>query len=197
MSKIFETLFCKVQCLQIKIFQKYQRGFRKGFSAPYFLEVTLEKQKGAVEDKKVFGALLIDLSKTFDCLSRELIIAKINAYGFSLPPLKLIDDYLSNRQQRTMINHNFSTQEEVLLRIPQGFLLGPILFNIFSSDLFLVMKETEFNCQADNNTLYDAANTIEDATSSLQESSKKRFSWFSENQMQGNPGKCHFILSTN
>ena len=49
----------------------------------------------------------------------------------------------------------------------------------------------------DNNTLYDAADAIEDVTSSLQESSKKRFNWFSENQMQGNPGKCHFMLSTN
>ena len=62
-----------------------------------------------VEDKKVFQALLIDLSKAFDCLSYELITAKLNAYGFSLPPLKLIHDYLSNRQQRAKINHVFTS----------------------------------------------------------------------------------------
>ena len=59
------------------------------------------------------------------------------------------------------------------------------------------MKETEFTSHADNNTLYDAGNTIDDVMSSLPESSKKLFKWFSDNQMQGNSGKCHLILSTN
>ena len=65
------------------------------------------------------------------------------------------------------------------------------------SDLFLVMKETEFTSCADDNTLYDADNTIEDVISSFQESSEKLFKWFSNNQMQGNSGKYHVILSTN
>ena len=113
-----------------------------------------------------------------------------------LPALKLIHDYLSNRQQRTNINHDFSSWGEVLFGVPQGCVLGPILFNIFLSDLFLVMKETEFTSYADDNTLYDASNTIEDVISSLQESPQKLFKWFSDNQMQGNSGKCHLILST-
>ena len=77
---------------------KYQCGFRKDFSAQHPLVAMLERWKGAVNDKKVFGALLTDLSQVFDCLFYELIIAKLNAYGFSLPALKLIHDYLSNRQ---------------------------------------------------------------------------------------------------
>ena len=113
-----------------------------------------------------------------------------------LPALKLIHDYLSNRQQRTNINHDFSSWGEVLFGVPQGCVLGPILFNIFLSDLFLVMKETEFTSYADDNTLHDASNTIEDVISSLQESPEKLFKWFSDNQMQGNSGKCHLILST-
>ena len=91
----------------------------------------LGKWKGAVDDKKVFGELLTDLSKAFDCLSYELILAKLNAWGFSLPALKLIHDYLSNRQQRTKINHDFSSWEEVLFGVPQGSVLGLILFHIF------------------------------------------------------------------
>ena len=59
------------------------------------------------------------------------------------------------------------------------------------------MKETEFISYADNNILYHAGNTIEKVISSLQESSEKLFKWFSDNQMQGNSGKCHLILSTN
>ena len=139
----------------------------------------------------MFGALLTDLSKAFDCLSHELITAKVKAYQ-----QKLIHDYLSNRQQRTKINHDFSSWEEVLFGVPQGSVLGSILFNIFLTDLFLVMKETGFTSYTDDNTLYDAGNTIGDLISPLQESSKKLFRWFSDNQMQRNSGKHHLILST-
>ena len=68
----------------------------------------LEKWQGAVDDKKVFAAILTDLSNVFDCFFHKLIIAKLNAYGVSLPALKLIYDYLSKRQQRTKINQYFS-----------------------------------------------------------------------------------------
>ena len=74
---------------------------------------------------------------------------------------------------------------------------GAVLFNIFLTDLFLVVKETEFISYADDNNLCDAGNTIEDVISSLQKLSKKFFKWFSDNQMQGNSGKCHLIISTN
>ena len=78
---MFEKLLCK----QITIFidpllSKYQCGFKKGFSAQHCLLVMLEKSKNAVDKGKVFGALLTNLSKAFDCLTHELIIAKLNAY---------------------------------------------------------------------------------------------------------------------
>ena len=157
----------------------------------------LDKWKGAVDDKKVFGTFLTGLSRTFDCLSHELIIAKLNAYGFSLPAPKLVYDYCSNRQQRTKINRDFSSREEVLFGVPQGSVLGPILFSTFLGDLFLVMIENEFTSYVDDNTLYDADNTTEEVISSLQVPSEKLFKWFFDNQMQGNSGKCHMILRTN
>ena len=63
----------------------------------------LETWKRSVDKGKVFGALLTDLSKAFDCLNHELLTAKLNAYGFSLPGLQLINDYLSNRKQLRII----------------------------------------------------------------------------------------------
>ena len=68
----------------------------------------LEKWKRFVDSVKAFGALLTDLSKAFDCLDHELLIAKLNAYGFSLPALRLIHDYLSHRKQRTKANKSYS-----------------------------------------------------------------------------------------
>ena len=77
---------------------------------------------------KTFGVLPTDLSKAFDCLSHELIIAKLNAYGFSLSALKLMQSYLSERKQRTKVNQAYSSWEEIPFGVPQGCTLGPIFF---------------------------------------------------------------------
>ena len=179
------------------LFSKYQCGFRRGFSAQDCLLAMLEKWKLAVDKGKIFGILMTDLSKAFDCLSHELIIAKLNAYGFSLPALKLMQSYLTERKQRTKINQAYSSWEEILFGVPQGSILGPILFNIFLSDLFLIVQNTDFASYADDNTIYNAGDNIEEVILSLQESSKKLFKWFSNNQMKSNGDKCNLIVSAN
>ena len=71
----------------------------------------------------MFGALLTDLLKAFDCLDHELLIAKLNAYGFSLTALKLVHNYLSNRKQETMINSLYSILRKIIFGVPQGSIL--------------------------------------------------------------------------
>ena len=111
LSKIFERcMFKHMSCyFEEHFLSKYQCGFRKGFSAQHCLMALLEKWKTCVDQKQICGALLTDLSKAFDCLPHDLIIAKLNAYGFSLSALRLIHDYLSNRKQRTKINLTYSS----------------------------------------------------------------------------------------
>ena len=82
--------------------------FRKGLSNQQCLLVLLKKWKKPVDRCKAFDALLTDLSKTFECLDHELLMAKLNAYGLNLPTLRLIHDYLSNRKQRTKISYSYS-----------------------------------------------------------------------------------------
>ena len=97
----------------------------KAISTQQFLLALLGKWKRAVDSGQMFGALLTDLSKAFDCLDHELLIAKLNAYGFSLPALKLVHDYLSNRKQRTKVNRTCSSWLEIVFGVPQGSMLGP------------------------------------------------------------------------
>ena len=143
------------------IFSKYQYGFRKGFSTQQCLLALLKKWKRSIERGKKFGALLTDLSKAFDCLNHDLLIAKLNAYGFSLPALRLIHDYLSNRKQRTKINNSYSTWTEIIFGVPQGSILGLLFFSFFLGDLFFIVISTDIANYADDNMSYATVNDID------------------------------------
>ena len=156
-----------------------------------------KKWKVAVDKGKVFGALLTDLSEAFDCLNHELLIAKLNAYGFTLPALKLVHDYLSDRKQRTRVNNSYSTWFEIFFGVPQGSLLGPLLFNIFLADLFFVLNKTDIANYTDNYTPYTSSNDVNELIKSLEEGSKELFEWFDDNLMKSNPDKCNLLISTN
>ena len=83
LSKVFEKcLYKQISSYFNDIFSKYQCGFRKGFSAQHYLLVMIEKWRSSMDQGKFFGALLTDLSKTFDCLQHDLLAAKLSAYGF-------------------------------------------------------------------------------------------------------------------
>ena len=144
-SKVYERImFKQIVEFMDPYFSKFQCGFRKGYSTQQCLIAFIEKWKSAIDQGKSFGAVLTDLSKAFDCLPHELLIAKLHAYGFSLSALRLVNSYLSNRKQRTKINESFSSWEDILFSVLQGSILGPLLFNIFTCDLFLIVNDVDF-----------------------------------------------------
>ena len=104
----------------------------------------MDKWKKAVDNHNVFGAVHTHLSNSFDCICHDLLIAKLNAYGMSLPALKLIIDYLQNRKQRTKIESIYSDWEDIISGVPQGYIPGPLLFNIFLCDLLLKYENNYF-----------------------------------------------------
>ena len=85
----------------------------------------IEKWYQNLDKGGYYGGLLTDLSKAFDCLCHDLLIAKLHAYCFDIPALRLLHNYLTNRKQRVKIDHIFSSWEEIF-GIPQGSVLGPL-----------------------------------------------------------------------
>ena len=156
----------------------------------------LEKWKHAVDNKKVFEALLTGLSKAFDCICHDLLIAKLNAYGLSLPALKLVHNYLQNRKQRTKNGTAYSLWEKIFSGVPQGSILGSLLFNIFLSDLFLTIEGNYFTSYAYDTTPYVIDNNAEEVVSELKAITQKLFTWFAQNEMKANLNKYHLFLST-
>ena len=171
-SKIFKKLLCK----QIVM----------GYAAQDSLLAMLEHWKSVVDKGKIFEALLIDLSKAFHCLSQELLIAKVNIYGFNLVALKLVQSDLSKRQRRTKINQTYSSWDKMFSGVLQGSILGPFLFNIFLKDIFFVAKDVNFASYTDDNTVFQWGRNVDEIINDLQFSLEKLFRWFSDNQMKGN-----------
>ena len=136
----------------------------------------------------------MDLSKAFDTINPELLIAKLHAYGFSKDALKLIFSYMSDRWQRTKINKSFSSWSALLQGVPQGSVLGPILFNIYLNDLFSFLSCDICNF-ADETTPYVYSKNLQFVLTKLKEYSNIATEWFENNYMKINSDKCRLFVS--
>ena len=140
----------------------------------------------------------MDLSKAFDSIPHELLIAKLEAYGLNKNNLKLVYSYLKNRKQSVRINNTYSSFEELVSGVPQGSILGPVLFNFFINDLFLLIKKATLHNYADDNTLSASSDDANSLIKILSEESQIAIEWLNRNHMIANPKKFQgMVISKN
>ena len=136
----------------------------------------------------------MDLSKAFDCLPHDLIIAKLHAYGLDHDSLRLIRNYLSNWHQRIKHDSVFGWWIQTIIGVLQDSILGPLLFNIFSNNLLLTNLRSIVCNFSDDNTLYYCGETTENVIKSIQSDLKIVLKWFRNNQLIANLGKVKYMF---
>ena len=132
----------------------------------------LEKWKKILDYGGHAGAVLMDLLKAFDTINHELLIVKLHVYGFIKETLTLIASYLSDRWQRVKINDTFSTWSALEPGVPQGSVLGPVVFNAYVNDLFFTLFSVNVCNFANDTTPFVCDLTLEEILTQLQESSE-------------------------
>ena len=157
----------------------------------------IENWKNALDNKKVIAALSMDLSKAFDCLQHDLVIAKLHAYGFEMQALKVIYFYLSNRFQSVRVKDTYSSANKIKPGVPQGSLLGVILFNSKFNDILDIIDEAELYNYPDDNNLSAVGDSTIEAKNILKQQTTVVFEWFDQNHLVANTEKFHLMfLST-
>ena len=199
-SKIFESIIAEqIDEYMSCYFNDMLGAYRKGHGCNHVLTFAVDTWKRALDKSECIATLFMDLSRAFDSIPHDLLIAKLMAYGFSNNACYFMSSYMKDRQQRVKLKHFRSSWLKTKKGIPQGSCLGPLLFNVFINDIFPnIVKCNIFN-YADDNSLSISDVNLENAVANLIGDTNIAIQWFEENFMKVNPEKFQlmFIIPEN
>ena len=133
-------------------------------------------------------------TKAFDCRLHDLLVAKLDAYGFNRATVAYIYSCLKNRNHCVRINGTQSYLGDIISGVPQGSMLGSILYNLLFNDFFYFILLATAHNFADDSTLAYFSTTIQELIASLESECEVALNWFNENKMIVNPGKFQAII---
>ena len=181
----------------VNTFEDLLCAYRKNYSCQSVLVKMVDDWKVLLDKNHIIGAIFMDLSKAFNCLPHGIITAKLQAYGLSRNACDLSASYLSNRHQRVKIQSSRSEWRVLRKGVPQGSILGPLLFNVFINDMFHFMEKCALYNYADDNSMSYASLNVTDVLSCLKRDCDNAVKWFEVNGMQANPSKFQFMVMLN
>ena len=189
---IFKNLYFFFE--KFKLFHNLQSAFRKGHSCETALLNVTERLYNTCNNGKLAGLVFIDFSKAFDMIDHSKLLSKLKHYAVSDHTIGIFESYLSNRTQSVCINSKQSTLLPIKYGVPQGSILGPLLFSIFINDLPLCINTSESNLFADDTTLLSLASNVATLNENLNISMDALKRWCISNLMFVNAKKSGCML---
>ena len=170
-----------------------QFGFRKKYSTDFAITKLLDKVIQSLSKKEHVIALFMDLSKAFDTIDHDILLYKLNNYGIRGIVLSWLKSYLSNRQQFVSINNVESSRLNIKCGVPQGSILGPLLFLIYINDIVNSSTVLDFVLFADDTNIVSSHTNLNELIGTINAELTKVSSWFKCNKLSLNISKTHFM----
>ena len=196
-DKIMEKLMHKRLYMFLeehKILYEKQFGFQKKSSTAHSLIEITEKIRESIDNGKYGCGIFIDLKKAFDTVNHEILLKKLEHYGIRGTPLKWFESYLTNRKQYVFYNGVSSDTQIITCGVPQGSVLGPLLFLIYINDLPNISDKLQFFLFADDTNIYYESNNLEVLEKTVNEELRKLSLWLNLNRLALNIGKTNFVI---
>ena len=197
LNKIFETIICnqmKSFLNKHNVFYKYQYGFRENHSTDHALIEIVDGIKLAIDSSKLAGGIFVDLTKAFDTVNHRILLEKLRHLGVRGIPNKLLESYLTNRYQYVQINDNKSSLRSINCGVPQGSVLGPLLFILYINDLVNCCSIAKIRIFADDTAIYFACSNIKEFIQLVKTIMEHLDKWFTANLLTLNTDKSYFCI---
>ena len=189
---INNRLWAYVSKLDILVPNQY--GFRSQHSTYMALLDFYDKVSQAIDDKKYAIGIFVDLQKAFDTIDHKILLSKLSFYGIRGVAFRWIQNYLSDRKQYVCLNNVSSSYKPITCGVPQGSILGPLLFILYINDIVQCSEVLYFILFADDTNIMYADNSINNLTLTVNRELNKLACWFKANKLSLNLKKTVFMM---
>ena len=176
------------------LLEKNQGGFRKNHSTMDTIAKFTNDIFEGINKRKCTTSVFIDLAKAFDTVNHEILLKKLKILGIQGNLITLLGNYLTNRKQTTTINNRSSNERNITCGVPQGSILGPLLFLVYVNDLSSILQDCNFQLYADDTVIYHTDDDVNISKMKLEANLKRFTVWCAGNALTVNVKKSKYVI---
>ena len=177
-----------------KLITDVQSGFRQNYSCETAINFVIEEWKEELEKGNITVAVFIDETRAFETLDRKLLVQRMEELGVRSTEKLWFESYLENRHQRVKFNNSVSERMEVKLGVPQGSVLAPLLFLMYTNDIECILRHSKVKLFADDTLLYISGKSLEEIIPKLNEDLENLYRWLNNRKLKANGSKTKYMI---